>query len=421
MLSARRRALAATALAVAALLLAGCAAGPLDPSEPEEIVLRAARLAGFDGTTAGRDGDVAYAWLELPGVDSAADVEIAWQTAFASLAAAYPRADAYRVQVSVADAPVLQIAAPGPETRAAADADDADALRASAAFTYLAEDAPAEPPSDAVVAGRDASEAYLDSKNRAAGLLGEGSGGSALKIARLTTEAQRMRSAVPGKPAPPAGGAAEAYAERILESLDGAATGEEAILARIDALSASDPADVRAQVAELRTIAAVVEAVVAPQAYGDLLAAAHEVAVAVRESELEPGAPSDAVLVAAGDNRAPVSARSVESFEPEPALDVTPEATGDSIVAQALIASEGVWVDTTGAPKRLAEQDWSAYRRADSTLFWLGTVDEDLALADQSLDGWAFSRLQVAVVDANNVGQLLGVIRLPGLPVQGGD
>ena len=79
-------------------LAAGCSAdGPLDPSGPGEAATRAARLAGFErAASAERDG-VAVIGLEVPGPDTVADVHLAVQIGFATLAATHPSAESYEV------------------------------------------------------------------------------------------------------------------------------------------------------------------------------------------------------------------------------------------------------------------------------------------------------------------------------------
>jgi len=415
----RRGAEAATALVVAALLLAGCGAGPLDASEPAEVVLRSVRLAGFEGTVAGSDDAGAYAWLDLPGLDTAADVEIAWQTGFASLAAAYPRADAYRVRVSVSGAPLFECACPGDEARAAVEADDATGLRAAIAFTYLAEDTSSAPPEGALAAGEDTAEAYLEAKNRAAGLVSAGDGTVRLKTAQLEREAERMRAAVSGKPAIAPADALAAYAGRIEAGLDGRAAGEEHVVARVAA--AADQGAGPEAIGGLRALASVVEAVSRAEAYGELLGAAAALAGAVGETSLAEGAARDAVLVAAGDPDAPATARAVASFEPEPASDVVELDPRGTLAASALVLSQGVWTDADGVTHRLNDQAWKAYRRADGALFWQGATNSELALTDASVRGWAYTRLRVAVVDAGDVGTVLGSIELPGALAQGAE
>lgn len=136
--------------------LAKKAAPPPDPlsrSDGAHSVLRTLRLAGVDHAIAGDSGGTAVVRLEVP-VASAADVELAWETAFAALAPAYPDARRYVVQVfatpdatasaavpaaQTAPAPValVEADAPGPAVRSAVSAGDAQALRRAATFRYL--------------------------------------------------------------------------------------------------------------------------------------------------------------------------------------------------------------------------------------------------------------------------------------------
>lgn len=113
----------------------------LGPSGPEEAVLRTLRLAGYDRAAAGEDAGAAVLRIELAGVTSPADVELAWQTAAAASAVAFPRAGSYEVQLFGPGAePLLAIKLPGEAARAAVAADDAAALRKAATFRHLLEE-----------------------------------------------------------------------------------------------------------------------------------------------------------------------------------------------------------------------------------------------------------------------------------------
>lgn len=115
-------------------------AGYLDPSTPEEAVLRTLRLAGYERAVVGEEGGTAVLRLETPAVTSPADVELAWQTGAATLAGGYPSAATYVVQVFSPEAqPLVEVTVPGSDARSAVSADDAAALREAADFRYLLE------------------------------------------------------------------------------------------------------------------------------------------------------------------------------------------------------------------------------------------------------------------------------------------
>lgn len=113
---------------------------PLSASGPAETALRTVRLAGFERAVVGNGDGTAVMRLELPQVSSAADVEIAWQTGFAALAAAYPGDDRYAVQVFDGSRSLVEVRGKGRAIRAAVEADDGDALRDAVEFVFLSEE-----------------------------------------------------------------------------------------------------------------------------------------------------------------------------------------------------------------------------------------------------------------------------------------
>lgn len=120
----------------------GRAEDPLAASSPEEAALRTIRLAGYERAVVGESGGTAVLRLELPAVTSAADAELAWQSGFAALSGAYPRARSYVVQLfSPGAEPLLEVEVPGDAVRAAVRDDDAAALRKAAGFRHLVEEA----------------------------------------------------------------------------------------------------------------------------------------------------------------------------------------------------------------------------------------------------------------------------------------
>lgn len=104
-------------------------------SGPDEQVLRALRLAGADLAVVGSEGGAAIVRLEVPAVDDAADVALAWQSAIGALREAYPSAQRYVVQVYGPGAqPLVELAWSGDEARASSDA---GVLRERASVRYL--------------------------------------------------------------------------------------------------------------------------------------------------------------------------------------------------------------------------------------------------------------------------------------------
>ncbi len=110
---------------------------PLAPSLPAEQVLRSMRLAGFERAIAGDEDGVALARIEVPGVGSPADVEIAWQAGASALAGAYPNADRYVVQVFGGSQALLELRWDGKSAREAVSQGDAAALKRAAEFVHL--------------------------------------------------------------------------------------------------------------------------------------------------------------------------------------------------------------------------------------------------------------------------------------------
>lgn len=113
----------------------------LQPSGPEEQVLRSLRLAGVERAIVGEERGSALVRVEIPSVTTGADVEIVWQTAVASLATAYPRADEYVVQLFADGTPFAEmVVGPGGEVREAVESGDAAALSALAEVALLPEE-----------------------------------------------------------------------------------------------------------------------------------------------------------------------------------------------------------------------------------------------------------------------------------------
>ena len=160
----------------------------LDASGPHETVLRSLRLAGYEEAIVGEETGAAIVRLDAPYLNTPAHVELAWQTALASAAEAFPDAETYVAQVFSSGVALLEVEVEGAAMQDAIESDDPVALRDHARFTYLqGGDARALPGAIAVLGGGEALEAgessgarvqdldlsaaYLDEKNHSAGLL----------------------------------------------------------------------------------------------------------------------------------------------------------------------------------------------------------------------------------------------------------
>lgn len=439
---------------------------PLAESDSDESALRTMRLAGFERAVVGAEGGSAVLRVELPTVTTAADLEIAWQTGYATLAVVYPDANEYVIQLFEGAHGLLELSAQGSVIRQAVSADDAFALKEATDFTFL-RDKPgtttptsnaeepatqlsgwweyvlrgvrgavpppsigmpqaltsparnlvdADPigiralPGDTLAIDRDVSGAYLDAKNAAAGSLG-------VEPAKdLRAVAVAMRAAVGGIPAPEPGKAAEAYVRRIVAAFTGRAAAESEILGDLERIGASEVEPSSAQVLELRTLASAAEAIASPHPYGSVLRGVSEQARDVADSALDDDrALRNAVLAAVLSPAVRQDALSVLAFEREPSADVSAISLGAGAEATATVAAlfashdQAITWQTADDPRALAPQDFQAYRRADGTQFWVGSDDSDLALREATLDGWAFSTPMAAIVSADQVGQWFAV------------
>ncbi|PKQ29136.1 MAG: hypothetical protein CVT60_06940, partial [Actinobacteria bacterium HGW-Actinobacteria-10] len=115
---------------------------PLARSGPAEAVLRTMRLAGIRQASVGSESGSALLRLGLHDIDSAADVEIAWQAGLAALSVGYPSASDYIVQVFMQDRGLVQVAWDGETARDAIENDDATVLDAVGSFTFLSIESP---------------------------------------------------------------------------------------------------------------------------------------------------------------------------------------------------------------------------------------------------------------------------------------
>lgn len=272
-----------------------------------------------------------------------------------------------------------------------------------------------ELPAGSIAIDRDVSGAYLDEKNRAAGVLDE------VGAQQAAGDVEAMRSLAPGIPAPPPGEAAQSYADRILAALDGLADGETELREELRILAEAPLPPDPTQVLELRTLAFAAEAVRDAGAYGSVLGVTAEQAQRVADKRIEPGPAADAVLASALDPMAPRDAREVAQFEWSAADDIEgglakrPSQAAETV--SGLLGDSGPVVswEGDGGEMLTAPGDLSAYRRAEGTLFWTAAPIEGFALRDATLGGWAFSTARVAVVEAAHVGRWVAVFPASGV------
>lgn len=99
--------------------------GLLDPSGPEEAVLRTLRLAGYDHAAVGFGDGTVVVRVDVPYVRTAADVELSWQTALGAALGAWPDASRYVAQVFADGTALVELGIDGDDLREIAAADGA--------------------------------------------------------------------------------------------------------------------------------------------------------------------------------------------------------------------------------------------------------------------------------------------------------
>ncbi|MBS3957353.1 MAG: hypothetical protein KGZ40_07475 [Clostridiales bacterium] len=434
-----RRRSAVAAVALVFVLVAAAAVqtrwfgspDPLAPSSPAEAVARSARLAGLGNAETSRHADVARVEVEIAQLSVRADIEIAYQAMFATLVSAWPAAEEYAVTLVWRGQVIVELHGNGEMVRAATLNDDARALIRAVEVARIgnayAEFIPVDQAADLAAAAteRDGTRgAYLDAKNRAAGLLGDGGvlGAAAGRLADLTDQ---MRQDSPGIAAPrPGDSAFELHAARAtsaLSALEGANGLVEGAAELRGWLVETAPDASREEVALARGWAAVAEALAAPEPLGSVLADAHALAQEVASASLVPGAVSDAVLVAAQDPGAPEAGRMIDLFERVPAVDWALWSSALPLPARVFeragmggtVPPTLTWSDPAdGATRSVQPEVWTGYRRADGRIYWRAGIDGDVALTDTSLLGWGFSTRRAALVDAADVGRVLATFPL---------
>jgi len=438
------------------------AANPLESSGAPEQVLRSMRLMGVDRALAGEQRGEALVRVELPVVNSAPDVEIAWQAGIAALATAYPSAREYVVQVFLGATPLVEVRVSGAGGRAAAEG--ADLADQSVRFIYLSpgdealdtapsteptpgvigymirgltndpwhEPLPMPPayaaraqaladarpdgagtlPASAVSVGLDLPPAYLDAKNRAAGFISDDNS-FAGAAAELPDAAERARAAAPGIPALPAGtDAAQFWSDQVTQMLGAFEDrGEHADdLARSVLEAQATPQDPQG-VGRVRAIAMTVMAVESG-GFAENTSSFARLSEEVRDVPLPSGPDADAVLTAAYSPQAPLDAKEVERFERVASLDRDSGAPADTADAPTDTAdarrldwgSASVEYAGPGGSVSITPEQWLGYRRADGAEYLLAGTSGPVAVTDASIIGWAFELPVAAVVDSSDVG-----------------
>lgn len=440
-------------LAVVGTLVARSVSDPdralLARSGPQEAALRSLRLAGIEHAAVGSADRTAILRVDVPALTSAPDATLVSHSAFATLAAVYPSAELYVVQLFATGQPLVELSGAGDGVRDAVDGDDPAALdsvlaarliarpgesaspvagvisddltavvtagqagRATALLAATPEGALALP-AEALAVDVHVTGAYLDAKNRAAGLLGD-EGPLGDTAVALTGAADVVRREAPGVRAPgPDERALDVYRDRLRAALAGAAIeGSAELLADVEALG-SGPG--RTGVARVRSVVLAVESLTISASSASVLSGAYDVAEQVAASAVPAGSAAEAVLAAADADSAPSAAAEVRSFERSTTLDVTAAAGGFGgtlpervlkLNARAGTPPSLSWSTPEGGDS-VAPEVWLAYERADGTLYWLAGEDGDVALTDASLRGWAFSRSGAALVDASRCGRML--------------
>jgi len=441
--------------------LSPAAANPLDSSGAEEQVLRSMRLAGIDLAVVGEQRGQAVLRAMLPAVNSAPDLEIAWQSGLAALTTAYPSAREYVVQLFVDSTPLVELRVAGGEGREAAEG--APLADQPTRFIYLtqAEEAPAAQPSSeptpgalgfmlrgltnnpwheplpvppayaararelvdarpagatplpprTVSVGLELPAEYLDAKNRAAGFIGEDKRLTGV-AAELSAVADEARDKAPGIPALPSGtDAARFWQDQIGQTLGAfQARGERADdLARSVAGSLVSPQDTQG-VGRVRAIAMTVIAVESG-GFAENTSRYAVLSEEVRDVPLPAGPAADAVLVAAHSAEAPEQAKEVVLFERDENLDRGTDALDDSVGGEPPVWGRAA-VEYQGPEGRVSvvPEQWLGYRRADGAEFFLAGPAGAVAVTDASIIGWAYELPLASVVDSLDVGIVLAYL-----------
>lgn len=264
-------------------------------------------------------------------------------------------------------------------------------------------------PADSVAVDVDVPGAYLDAKNRAAGLLATtGPTGDAGK--RLTLAWAPARAAAVPLPDP-----ATAAQDLVRQLRDQDVAGSADLARDVEAAlrsGAADPALLQAW----QAIATAVRQAVA----GSVLGATQAEVDAVRSVVVPRTGPyAAAVLVSLGSRAVPPPAFDVRGMAPDRSLDSSGSApTGfpGIVLARAggtTSGGPGTLTYTTAAGRTTIAPDvWLAYERADGTIFWLAGSEGAVALQDGTLRGAGFTLPRAYLDDASYVGRILAVFDL---------
>jgi hypothetical protein len=276
-------------------------------------------------------------------------------------------------------------------------------------------------PGDAVSIDIDYSGAYLDAKNRAAGLLdAEGPVGvDGLRIAQGWDSAGGQTA----RPVAPADvDALIYYADRLAlilvdqRSIPGAGVLEQDI--RLIREGGGDAATV----AKIKTWADVAAAVGLEQSPVSVLRSTLTFFARVltdpvpREGDL-----AEAILTAADHASAPARARSLDRFERAPGSDAASTVDGmalpNVVLAREAMASDSpteapLYLPTAAGQRRVVPDAWPAYVSPSGLTFWRMGEGAGVALTDGTVRGWGYEVSYALLVDADRVGRVEAVYPL---------
>ncbi len=266
-------------------------------------------------------------------------------------------------------------------------------------------------PADAVAIDVDVPGAYLDAKNRAAGLLDEGgpagaTGGALRKAWNAGETPASVNYSPPGYD--------------VLRQLKALLAEQKAIRGAAeltsDVAGAAGGADTRLLQAWLNVARALGD-----EKPDSVLGATAGELQAVAEAPLPRSGPlADAVLVAMRSRLAPPGAAGVRAMQRDASQDASGSAAGDRFPDRVLARAGGstsagagtLSFDTSTGRTTLAPGAWPAYRRGDGTLFWLAGPDGTMALTDGTLRGAGFTVPRAFLVDAADAGRVVAVYDL---------
>lgn len=274
-------------------------------------------------------------------------------------------------------------------------------------------------PADALAIDGDVSGAYLDAKNRAAGLLDERMVPSGAVSDRARAEVKALYDSAPGRRAPGESVDASTYYRDLLsQTLKGAGPIDGVDLLLGDLANVTPGADTDT-VVRLRALLAAAESVAGGfPARGNVVSTSAGAAERVASAPIPQEGPlADAVLAAADDPATPASARDVARFEPVPSLDASGTAAGSAIPNRvlAVAGSDGppAALSWSAGASTVQPESWLAYRRADGAVYWLAGPAGQAALTDSTLSGWAWRSPRSSLVDPSHVGRVYERYALP--------